>query len=57
LVEHKNKLTENYEVGYHGGLIHSMEKNEEELIWKTIRENYPQEKAKVIGKLDEFARM
>ncbi len=57
MVEHKNKLTENYEVGYHGGLIHSMEKNEEELIWKTIKENYPQEKAKVMEKLDEFARM
>jgi len=27
MMEHKNKLTENYEIGYHGGLIHSMEKN------------------------------
>lgn len=34
-----------------------MERNEEELIWKTIKENYPQEKTKVMEKLDEFARM
>ena len=44
-------------MGYHGGLIHSMEKNEEELIWKTIRDNFFKEKDKVKERLEEFAKI
>ena len=34
-----------------------MERNEEELIWKTIRDNFLKEKDKVKVKLEQFAKM